>query len=187
MKRLIVAGVAVLLAGVAVWVFIWWQSPAETKSFTSYEQAGQSVLGSEVTLVSWQTRYFTTSYPDNLRVITSNEVTHGNTSGQYLLGTASLKQTDQLAVTIGSLQGVAFNDLPAIRLRQQHTDTYQPTHRSFLPDNSIAFSSVNDYEVAVFLQAEDTYAAVVVSGSAMRQAELDQALEAVVAHWRWRD
>lgn len=185
MKRLIFVGI--LVVGVAIWAFIWWQSPAETKNFTSYEQTGKSVLGSEVTLVAWQTRNFTTSYPDNLRVITSNEVAHGNTSGQYLLGTASLKQTDQLAVTVGSLQGTMLNDLPAIRLRQQHTDTYQPTHQSFLPDDSIAFSSTDDYEVAVFWQNEGRYAAVVASGSIVRQAELDQALEAIITHWQWRD
>lgn len=187
MKRLILicAGGLLLIAG--VWAFWWWQSPAETRDFTSDEQTSQAVLGSEVNLVSWQTKHFTTRYPDNLRVITSNELAHGNTSGQYLLGAVSLKQTDQLAITVGTLEGSTLRELPAVRLRQQHTETYQPADRSFLPDGGLVFSSTKEYETAMFWRHGSSYAAVVVSGSAVRQAELEEALQAVVTNWQWRD
>lgn len=186
MKRIIAAccGVAVLLGG--IWLYVWWHGPAETKQFTAGDQTTQGVLGSETTLLPWRTAYFTTQYPSSLRIITSNEVAHGITTGQYVLGSVSLKQTDQLAVTVGALKDMTLSELPAVEMRRQHPEIYQPTDQPFIPEGGVAFSSKQDYEVAVFWQSGDRYAAVVASGSSARKAELDQALQAVAANWQWR-
>jgi len=185
MKRFILVGGSILLIAAGVWTYMWWQSPAETKDFTAVDQKSQGVLGSNTVLTPWRTQYFTTSYPNNLRVITTNEVAHGLTEGQYLLGSASLSQTDQLAVTVGALDGLKFEELPAIKLRQQRTDIYQPVTVSYAPQGAVAFSTKNGYEMVVFWQQGGRYAAVVASGSSARQTELAGALESVVQNWQW--
>lgn len=181
--------VAICCAGIlllgGIWLYTWWHSPAETKKFTAGNQT-QDILGSETTLTSWSTASFATRYPANLRLITSNEVAHGNTSGQYVLGSVSLRQTDQLAITVGPLQYMALSDLPAVKLRQQRVGAYQPTERSFVPEGGLVFSGTGEYETAVFWRQNDRYAAVVVSGSSVRKAELEQALQTVVTNWQWR-
>lgn len=186
MRRFFIAccSLAVVVGG--IWFYMWWHGPAETTKLSADRQTAQGVLGSETTLLSWRTAYFTTQYPNFLRVITSNEVTHGNTDGQYVLGSVSLRQTDQLAVTVGSLNGAPLSELSAVKLRERQTDTYQQVTKAFLPDGGMAFSSKETYEIAVFWREDDQYAAVVVSGSSTRSTELEQALQAVITNWVWR-
>jgi len=184
-KRFIFLGIGVVMVGVSVWAYIWWHSPAETKKFTT-KPTTEKVLGSEQTLNDWNTSYFSTRYPSDLRIITSNEVAHGITSGQYLLGSISLDRTDQLAVTVGSLGGLSFDELPAIKFRKQNPSTYQTLNPSFAPEGAAAFVSPDGYEKSIFWSMGGRYAAVVVSGSSARQESLQQQLEAVVKNWQWK-
>ena len=185
MKRYIFLGVGLVVVGLSVWGYIWWHSPAETKEFTTKSTA-EKVLGSEQTLTDWNTSYFSTRYPSDLRIITSNEVAHGITSGQYLLGSISLDRTDQLAVTVGNLGGLALDELPAIKFRKQNQDTYQSISEPFTPEGGIAFEAPKNYEISVFWKNGGRYAAAVVSGSSARQENLQQQLEAVVKNWQWK-
>ncbi|MCA9327578.1 hypothetical protein KDA14_03555 [Candidatus Saccharibacteria bacterium] len=137
-------------------------------------------------LVPWETSAFTSRYPSNLRVITTNEVAQGITVGQYLLGSTNLRVTDQLAVTVGELGDINLADLPAVKFRATHPDAYEPTTRSFMPSGGVAFSRIDHYETAVFWQNGGRFAAVVVSGSSARQAELEQELASVIGEWQWR-
>lgn len=184
MKRLLVGATGLIILGSFVWLLYWWQSPAETTDYSSAGQTEAGVLGSEVELVSWRTKYFATSYPATLRVVTSNELTHGSTFGQYVLGSVSPKQTNQLAITVGPLQGTTLRELPAVMMRQQQTELYRPTSRTYVPIGGLAFTSTQDYETAVFWQEGNRYVAVVVSGSAMWQAELEDALQTVITYWQ---
>ena len=185
MKRLAIgiSGSLLLIAG--LWSYMWWHSPAETKHITT-AQTTKDVLGSERALTSWTTQHFTTRYSSELRILMANEVAHGLTTGQYLLGSTSLNKTDQLAVTVGQLNSTSLEELPAVKLRQQRTDTYQLATVPFTPPGGQVFSTVEGYELAMFWKEGSSYAAVVVSGSSARQAELQEALEAVVANWQWR-
>lgn len=185
MKRvvLVAAGAMLIIAG--AWGYIWWHGPAETKEFTVNHQTTKDVLGSELTLISWHPQYFSTRYPSTLRILTSNEVAHGATLGQYVLSSVSLKQTDQLAVTVGVLDDMTLDDIPSVKFREQHADIYQQTDRSFIPAGGIVFSAKEGYETAAFWRHGNRYAAVVVSGSPLRKAELEEALEAVVTNWQW--
>lgn len=186
MRRLIYGCIGlVLLVGVGIWSYMWWHSPAETKKFTENKSSNE-VLASETALTTWETTYFTTAYPDNLRIITTNELAHGITTGQYLLGSTSPDKTDQLGVTVGTLDGVAFDELPAIKLRRQHINEYHTIKSSVTPPGGLAFVDEEKYEVSMFWQQGNQYAAVVATGSSARQAELTQVLEAVVSNWRWR-
>ena len=185
MKRLLLFSFGGLLIGCAVWAYVWWHSPAETRQPTA-SSAMEEVLGTELALTNWNTHYFTTRYPSDLRIITSNEIPHGLTEGQYLLGSTFVNRTDQLAVTVGNLNGLVFDELPAIKLRRQKVDVYQPANIVFAPPRAVAFIAQDTYEIAVFWPQDTQYAAVVVSGSAARQTELQQELEAVVTNWRWR-
>lgn len=186
MKRFVFLGVGlVVLIGLSVWAYIWWHSPAETKQFSS-ESKTEKVLGSEQVLNDWVTSYFSTRYTNDLRVITNNEVSHGITSGQYLLGSISLDRTDQLAVTVGNLGGLALDELPAVKFRKQHQDVYQPASESFTPEGGVVFVAPSNYEKSVFWRNGERYAVVVVSGSSARQEILQQQLEAVVKNWQWK-
>ena len=186
-RRWIMAVLAVALLGSGFWVYRWWYGPAESVEVSSAAQTQTGVLGSESKLLPWQTAYFTTRYPEDLRIITTNEVVHGITAGQYLLGSVSLKQTDQLAVTVGKLGTMTLTELPAIKLRNLQAATYQSATRTFVPDGAVVFRKLaGGYETSVFWQNDGQYAAVVVSGLSTRQAELEQQLEAVVSSWQWR-
>lgn len=187
MKRTVtISAVVLVLLGGGIWLYTWWNGPAETREFTAGDQTTQGVLGSETTLVPWRAKSFTTQYPNNLRVITSNEVAQGMTTGQYLLGAVSLKETDQLAVTVGTISNMTVEDLPSVKLRRLQTDSYEPTTRSFAPDGAVVFQSKETYETALFWRQGTRYAEVVVSGSSARSAELEQALQTVVTNWQWR-
>lgn len=185
MKRYILPAVGLVLVGFGVWAYIWWHSPSETKQFTAKNTA-ERVLGSEVTLIDWDAQYFTTRYPSDLRIVTSNEVPHGLTTGQYLLGSTVMNRTDQLAVTVGKLDGLSFEELPAIKLRRLKSDVYQPSSIAFAPEGSMAFTANNEFETSVFWAQGERYAAVVVSGSVVRATELRQQLEAVLTNWQWK-
>lgn len=188
MKRWTILSLFVLILGGGVWAYRWWHGPAESVVVSSTAQTQTGVLGSESKLLPWQTAYFATRYPEDLRVITTNEVAHGITTGQYLLGSVSLKQTDQLAVTIGGLGTMTLAELPAIKLRNLQAATYEPATRTFAPDGAVVFHKLDGggYETSVFWQNDGQYVSVVVSGLPARQAELEQQLEAVVSNWQWR-
>lgn len=187
MRRWIGLSLLVLALVGGGWAYRWWHAPAERVNVSSAAQTQTGVLGSESKLLPWQTAYFTTRYPEDLRVITTNEVAHGITTGQYLLGSVSLKQTDQLAVTVGELGNMTLAELPAVKLRNLQTATYQSATRTFTPDGAVVFRKLTGgYETSVFWQNDGQYAAVVVSGLSTRQAELEQQLEAIVSNWQWR-
>ena len=185
MKRVAIIISSVLIALVGVWGYRWWNSPAETKN-SSALQTEKEVLGTKRTLSPWNTQSFATRYPSDLRIITTNEIAHGITTGQYLLGSTTPNITDQLAVTVGRLSNASLEDLPGVKLRQQRTDVYVETTMQFTPPGGQVFSAVEGYELAMFWKDGSNYAAAVVSGSSAREAELQEALEAVVANWQWR-
>lgn len=186
MKRWLAIGALVFIASVGLWTYHWWHSPAESLVVSGSSQTQGGVLGSESTLQTWQTEYFTTRYPTMLRVIMSNEIPQGRTDGQYLLGSSSFKFNDQLAVTVGNLSDLQLNELPALKLREQQTALYQQTARAYTPPHGFVFQKIDTYETAVFWQHGNQYAAVVVSGSAARRGELEQTLESVIVNWQWR-
>lgn len=174
------------LLGAGIVFYIWWNGTPRSAMPTQNDQAGTEVLGSETTLQPWQTASFTTQYPDTLRVIRSNEIASTGVRGQYLLGTRALTQSDQVGVTVGTLETSSLEDLPAVKLRHQETAQYQTTARSYAPTGALVFSSKDSYEVGIFWQRGKDYAAVVVSGSASRQSILDYELEAIVSNWQWQ-
>lgn len=79
-----------------------------------------------------------------------------------------------------------LEELPAIKLRRVQTETYREITRSFTPSGGLVFGKSDGFETGVFWSHGDDYAAVVVSGSSARQAELEDALENVVTNWQWR-
>lgn len=185
MKRWLGATLAVVLVLLGGWLYRWWHSPAESIVVSTGAQSSK-VLSSENVLVPWETSQFTSRYPSNLRIITSNEVAQGITVGQYLLGSTDLRVSDQLAVTVGKLEDLNLAELPAVKFRATHPESYEQTTLSFTPPGGLAYSSVGAYEVAIFWQEDGRFAAVVASGSSVRQAELEQQLESVIKEWRWR-
>lgn len=185
MKRLLLwGGTLLLFAGAGVWLVSWWNEPVQNNHF-SVKTSETNVLGNETTLVTWQTNFFVTQIPSTFRILNSSEIKQGNVEGQYLLSSRSLNNTDQGGVTIGTLNGYSLHELPAVRLREEQPDMYVSSTVSFAPEGSIVFSSKKDYETAVFWQSGDTYAAVVFSGISTHKADLDQALEAVITHWKF--
>lgn len=186
MKRVVLAVIGLMVAVTGVWAYAWWHTPAETKDFTTTRQTDKEVLGSESTLKNWTTQYFMTRYPNDLRVIASNEVSRGIIDGQYLLASTALNRTDQLAVTVGTLDGLTFEELPAIKIRRQNTATYHSIQLPEITSTNVSFVAPDTYELSTFWHEGSRYASVVVSGSSARSADLKQALEVVVQNWQWQ-
>ncbi len=186
MKKWLVGFSAVIVLGFGAWIYLWWNQSATTTIVTTDTQDSRGVLGSQEKLYNWKTEFFTTRVPTSLRVITSNEVAHGLTTGQYLLGATSLSRDDQLAVTVGNLDAMRLDELPAVKLRSLQANAYRVATRSFMPTGGIAFSKIDTYETAIYWAHDTNYAAVVVSGSSAHKADLESALEAAVTNWQWR-
>lgn len=178
----VLALLIVVLGG--VWLCLWWQSPADGKVMLSPVSDG-GVLGSESELVSLRTVYSKTRYPSTLRVLTSNDVARGSIAGQYVLGLASLKHTDQLAITVGRLDSMALTELPAVKLRRLQTDVYALTTKKYAPLGALIYAKIDGSETSVFWADGARYAEVVVSGSPARFDMLEADLEAVITNWRW--
>lgn len=186
MKRWVVAAIPIVILVLGgLWAYNWWQSPAETTVVNVADQTERGVLGSESKLIPWRTTLFATRYPANLRVITSNEVSQGITDGQYLFASTSLKRDDQLAVTVGKLSASSIEELSAVKFRRSKADIYQQATRTYAPAGAVVFSNSSSYETAIYWAEDGNYAAVVVSGSSANQADLETALQAVVANWQW--
>ena len=166
----------VLFLSGGVWAYSWWHRSAET----TVGQTGQSqtdVLGSQVSLRNWHTTFFETRYPQSLRVLQQNEIAQGMTTGQYVLSA--------VAATVGTIGNLQLADLPSVKFRQGSAD-YERVDRSFAPAGAVVFHKNSSYETAVFWQQGTQFAEVVVSGSSARQAELEEALQAIVTNWQWR-
>lgn len=185
-KRVVALASIVGVLGLSTFFYMWWNgAPGSATSKQGY-QTSTAVLGSETKLQAWQTGSFTTRFPDTLRVIRTDEIARAGVRGQYLLEARSLTQSDQLGITVGTLETSSLEDLPAVKLRRQQIAQYEVVTRSYAPEGALVFSSKDGYEVAVFWRSGKDYAAVVASGSISRQSILDYGLEAVVSNWQWQ-
>ena len=184
-KRWIFVIIILLIGVMGSAFYLWWHSQAST-SVVTYGAQDASVLGSQTTLTDWQTAYFTTKIATSLRQLTSSETPDKPILGSYLLASTSLRNTDQVGVTIGNLNNYALDELSAVRLRAVQAGEYTKATRSFAPAGALVFSRVSSYETSIFWQHGSMYAAVVVSGSSSRRAELEQNLSDIVSNWQWK-
>lgn len=186
MKKIFVMIALVVPLGLAVWFYHWWTQETTTSKVSIVKQANKGVLGSDTTIQSWSTPYFTSGYPDTFRLRTNNEVPHANMFGRYMFSSVSQDKTDQIGITVGHLAESSLNELSAIQMRLQRPDTYVAATRGYAPAGSLVFSRADGTETAVFMRDGENYAAIVVSGSVTRQQILDQGLQTVVANWAWQ-
>ncbi|QQS20050.1 hypothetical protein IPL85_01160 [Candidatus Saccharibacteria bacterium] len=186
MKKWLIGIAAAIVLGIGTGGFIWWNQSAVTTVVTTDQEESRAVLGSQEKLFTWKTEHFITRAPSSLRVVSSNEVAQGMTTGQYLLGSTLLRRDDQLGVTVGTLGTMQLEELSAIKLRRLQSDVYAVSTRPFAPASALVFTKADTYETAVYWAQGSNYAAVVVSGSSVHKADLESTLEAVVTNWQWK-
>lgn len=173
--------VSVLLIGSGVFFLKWSNGPASTTKSTSSDG---DVLSSQITLRSLETTYYKTQIPDTLQSKVNIENPRAPIMGNYLFKETNVSVSDQLAITVGKRGNETAPTLPAVQLRSSKPEEYRKATFNHMPDNAIGFESINGYEKAVYWVTNDTYNAVVVSGSPVRQSNLDQILNAVLANWQ---
>ena len=186
MKKVFVTLALIAPVALGLWFYHWWTQEAATSKVSIVRQADRGVLGSDTTIVSWSTPFFTTGYPDTFRLREANEVAHANMVGQYMFSSVSADKTDQIGVTAGHITEGALSDLTAVQFRVLHPEVYQVDSRAYAPLGSIVYSRADGSETAIFMQDGKNYAAVVVSGSVTRQQILEEALQAIVTNWQWQ-
>lgn len=175
-----------VVLGAGAGLYTWWQSPSSTSSVDNGSQSVNAVLGSETTLEPWQTAYFSTQYPSNLRVRTTTEDSSRAIVGSYLLTNIDPAEQDQVGVTIGTLGNNTFEAVSAVKYRSMHPELFTRTSRNYAPAGAVVFDGTQDYETDIIWQDGNRYAVVAVTGSTSRRAELEQATQAIVSNWQWR-
>jgi hypothetical protein len=120
-----------------------------------------------------------------MQLKTSNENPHNPIRAGYLFTGTVHSPADQVAITVGTMGLNRLLEIPGVKQRLNDTATYQPTEVTNAPEGAMSFKRTSDYETAVFWQEGNLYVALVVSGSPLRQAELDQTLQSVLTNWSW--
>lgn len=182
-KKVVFAGVALLAVSVGIWTYLWANSPAQTSISST---SSQQVQGSQITLAPYTAQQFTTVIPSTLQVKTSTENNKSAILGQYLFTNKDSHLSDQVGITVGTMQGTDINEVSAAKLRQTQQDVYESATLDFTPSNAVAFHKKDGYETSVIWSEGSRYVAVVVSGSVLRQAELEEISRVVVTNWQWR-
>jgi hypothetical protein len=185
-KKWLLIGLFVIILGLVLGIYLWWHSAASTSSVTYGPSSNGVALGSETTLVPWQTSFFTTKISTSLRKLTSTETPQNPIVGQYLFTGKGLHDSDQLAVSIGGLSGGSLREISAIKLRADQPNNYKQSNRSFAPAGAIVFEARTGYETSVFWQHGSQYVAVVTSGLPSDSTDLDQDVSDVMTNWQWR-
>lgn len=185
MSRRWLALPAVLLMVAGGSLYSWWQSPSSTTQVHSPQPASE-VLGSQTSLQSWQTAYFSTRYPTSLRILTTTENTSRTIIGNYLLTSANPQYNDQAGVTVGTLGDGTFAEISAIKYRGQHPELFEVSSRAYAPSGAVVFNGLQAYETDIIWQHDSRYAIVAVTGSSARHAELEQTAAAIVSNWQWQ-
>lgn len=174
-----------VILGVGGGLYAWWHSQATT-DVVSYGQTEGAVLGSETSLVEWQTAYFSTRVSGTLRQISSKETADSPIIGSYLFTSKESNDTSQLAITVGKLGAYSLDELSAVKLRLSEPSGYTKTTRAYTPAGGIVFSGNPGYETAMFWQHNDDYVAVVVSGTTDHGPDLEQTLSDIVRNLQWK-
>jgi hypothetical protein len=186
MKRYVLAMAGLLLLGAGVYGYHWIHSEASSSVSVRPLQPVSDVLGSETSLKPWQTASFTTQLPTWLRQVSATDSPSDPAAHSYVVNGGRDKDA-QIAVTIASLGNNSLNEIPAVRVRANHADEYQPTAIAAAPDGAVAYQHVGSFETAVFWQYQGRYIAVVASGSTSQQSDIQTALASVLTDWQWAE
>lgn len=182
-KKIFIAAICLLIFGGAFWFYKWSNSPASTSDAIS--AGSRDVFGSQIKLTSYSGQYFTTQIPSTMLLKTSTENSSSPTPGLYLFKHSDIGIGDQLGITIGTMQSPSLDEVSAVKLRATQPDRYRKSNLENSPEGAIVFNTTDDFETSIFWSNGSKYAAVVVSGSSLRQAELSNVVGSVIANWQW--
>jgi hypothetical protein len=185
-KRLILAFASVFIIGCIYGIYSWWHGQSTTSAISYGAAPSGVVLGAQTSLINWQTPYFITRYPSSLRKISTAQTPDNPVMASYVFTGTGSEDSDQLAITIGSLNGSPLSDISAIQLRKDEASEYTQSSRSFAPSGAVVFDEIGNYETSIFWQHGDQYAAVVTSGLVSDSTDLEQDLSDVVSNWQWQ-
>lgn len=183
-KKIIWISTFIGVGTAAASIYIWSSRPVTTTASTTGTES--NVRGSQISLSAYSGQQFSTQIPSTLALKTSSENKNGSISGQYLFVNRDKNQADQLAITIGTTQGADVREISAVKLRLMETETYEPVTLDYAPPGALGFQKKNGYEVSLFWRQDSRYAAVVVSGSILNKADLDEVSRTVINNWQWQ-
>lgn len=179
MKKL--TGLSALLL-VAVSFCVWWWASRPVESHTSSTTTQVAAVVSKAPY-DFESPYFKTRLAGDL-VVRSNQ--EGDTAQLLQQIVAMNESNDQMAITLGLLNGGSLNDLSIVKFRDAKPEIYTRVSIAGMPTDAIVFrSQVPQYELAVFWPKDTLYAAIVSSGQVARQQELDTQMMTTVSSWQW--
>lgn len=164
---------------------IHWANQPTSTSQSHTGKTDAAVLGSSSDLKPFVSPYFSTQIPADMLQKTSNENPRAAIRASYLFTSSKTSPGDQAAISVGTMGLSQLSEISGVKQRLNDPDMYQPTTIANAPQGAVAFTRSESYETAVFWQENNSYVAVVVSGSPLRQAELDQTLQAILTNWSW--
>lgn len=167
--------------------FHWASRPSSTnESRTGSSDSG--VLGTTTDLKPFTSPYFSTQIPADMLVKTSNENPQAAIRAAYLFTSNKTSPGDQAAISIGTMGLNRLSEISGVKQRLNNPALYHSTTIANAPAGAVSFTKADGTdgsETAVFWQEGNLYVAVVVSGSPLRQAELDQTLQSILSNWSW--
>ena len=143
------------------------------------------VQGAEATSVPYETAYFSSLLPGTLRQRTSTETPDGPIVGQYFLATETERSSLQVGITIGLLNNMPLNEMPALQYRLASRE-YRIVKRTYAPEDWIVIEKVDGSEFGFYMTDKTRYAAVVASGIANSRTSYDEVLSTLAMNWKWR-
>ncbi len=190
MKKRWVALTIIFIIGLGVFGVMQWASkPASTQRSSVGGPSDAGVLGSSSELKPFSSPYFNTQVPADMILKTSSENPRAAIRASYLFTNSKMSPGDQAAITVGTMGLNRLTEIPGVKQRLNDSAKYEAITIPNAPEGAMSFKKVNStegYETAVFWQENDLSVSLVVSGSTLRQSELDQTLQSILTNWSWR-
>lgn len=185
-RKLVISSLMISVIVIGFGIVHWAGRPSSTSQSNVGNQQDTGVLGSTSDLAPFSSPYFSTQIPGTMQLKTSNENPRNAIRASYLFTGTVHSPADQIAITVGTMGLNRLTEIPGVKQRLNEPATYQSTEVVNAPEGAVSFKRSEGYETAVFWQENDLYVSLVVSGSPLRQAELDQTLQSVLTNWSWR-
>lgn len=186
MKRgLPLLAVSIVVVVVGIGIVHWANRPSSTQHSNVGNTTDSGVLASNSDLAPFASTYFSTQLPADMQLKTSNDNPRGAIRATYLFTNTKASPSDQVAITIGTMGLARLSEVAGVKQRLNDPAVYQVVSVSNTPQGAISFKRNDVYETAVFWQQDNLYVAVVVSGSSVHHADLDQAVQTILTNWSW--
>lgn len=177
--------IAVALAGAVLLalLYFWAKRPVNSNvNISATRELPQATLTPSVPL---NTDYFLTTLPAGFAAQSITEKDNGPQLLQ-ISAMSSTKDQCQLALTIGRLPQEGLSGVADYNYRISNQNLYQNTDLEWLPEESVAFISTENFNEITLIWPHQTLYAIVSLSGPQSLPIAKQNLEHVISSWRWK-